>query len=163
MATLSVRPMTIYDIEAARHIEVTAYPEPWPERVFVDELAQENRRYVVAEFGGELTGYGGVMLVGDEAHITTLVVDPVHRKARLGTRLMLALVEAALEAGARSLTLEVRKSNEGAQALYTRFGLAPVGVRKRYYRDEDAFIMWAHDIDGDEYAERLDSIRGELT
>jgi ribosomal-protein-alanine N-acetyltransferase len=75
---------------------------------------------------------------------------------------MLRLVSAALEAGARSLTLEVRVSNAAAQALYRRFGMAPVGVRKAYYVDEDALIMWAHEIDSDEYAQRLDAIAAEL-
>ena len=56
----------------------------------------------------------------------------------------------------------MRISNRKAQALYTKFGMAPVGVRKLYYRDEDALIMWVHDIDGDLYGERLDSIRQEL-
>ncbi|MDH3518576.1 MAG: ribosomal-protein-alanine N-acetyltransferase, partial [Acidimicrobiia bacterium] len=70
--------------------------------------------------------------------------------------------EAALAGGARSLTLEVRSSNKAAQALYRRFGMAPVGVRKQYYRDEDALIMWAHEIDGDDYTARLDGIRSSL-
>ena len=62
--------------------------------------------------------------------------------------------------GAKNLTLEVRVSNRNAQALYQRFGMAPVGVRKRYYKDEDALVMWVHDIDSPEYRERLDEIAG---
>jgi ribosomal-protein-alanine N-acetyltransferase len=75
---------------------------------------------------------------------------------------MLALAEEARRAGAKSLTLEVRASNKNAQSLYTKFGMAPVGIRKRYYRDEDALIMWVHDIDRQEYEERLESIRAAL-
>jgi ribosomal-protein-alanine N-acetyltransferase len=75
---------------------------------------------------------------------------------------MLELATAARLAGASSLTLEVRVSNRNAQALYSKFGMAPVGVRKLYYRDEDALIMWVHDIDSSLYAERLDAIREEL-
>ena len=80
----------------------------------------------------------------------------------IGTRLVLAGIEAGLIAGGRSLTLEVRSSNRRAQDLYRRFGMGPVGVRKHYYRDEDAIIMWAHDIDGPEYRARLEGIRAEL-
>ena len=162
MATASLRPMSREDIAAARSLEQMAYTQPWSETVFADELALENRRYLVAEEEGRMVGYAGVMLVGTEAHVTTVVVHPDHRKARLGTRLVLGIVEAALESGAASLTLEVRRSNDGAQALYRHFGLAPVGVRKAYYQDEDALIMWAHDIDGPEYRALLDEIRKEL-
>ena len=50
-------------------------------------------------------------------------------------------------------------------ALYKRFGLAPVGVRPNYYPEtgEDALVMWARDIDSDEYAERLAAIEASLT
>ena len=69
----------------------------------------------------------------------------------MATRLVLELVERSLDEGARHLTLEVRVSNHGAQRLYNRFGLAPVGVRKHYYRDEDALIMWVTDVDRPDY------------
>ncbi len=54
--------------------------------------------------------------------------------------------------------------NTAAQALYRRFGFAPVGVRKNYYAEtgEDAIIMWARDIDTPAYAERLSQIEARL-
>ena len=63
-----------------------------------------------------------------------------------------------------NLTLEVRASNRGAQEMYRRFGFAPGGVRRNYYveNNEDAIVMWAHDIDGDEYAARLAAIERQL-
>jgi [ribosomal protein S18]-alanine N-acetyltransferase len=154
-----LRPMRSEDVKAAHDLEQRVYRQAWSEQVFLDELAQASRHYVVAEVDGVLAGYGGVMLVGEEAHITTVVVDPAHRQGRIATRLMLALIDDALAASAGALTLEVRVSNEAAQALYRRFGMAPVGVRKQYYRDEDALIMWVHDIASPVYRERLASIR----
>jgi ribosomal-protein-alanine N-acetyltransferase len=162
MATIALRPLVPDDIEAAGALEQSVYSQPWSTGVFADELAQPSRTYLAVEVDGDLVGYGGVMLVDDEAHITTVVVDPHRREQGLGTRLVMSLVQAARSGGARSLTLEVRASNKAAQALYRRFGMAPVGVRKRYYRDEDALIMWAHDIDGEDYAHRLEQLRREL-
>ena len=42
------------------------------------------------------------------------------------------------------MTLEVRRSNLAAQALYHQCGFLDVGYRKRYYEDnrEDALIMY---------------------
>ena len=162
LMAVELSPLTAEDIAAAAELEARTYATPWSEQVFRDELAAAGRRYLKAEDDGSLVGYGGIMLVDEEAHITTVVVSPDHRGGRLGTRLVLALVDEAVESGARSLTLEVRVSNDAAQALYRRFGMAPVGVRKRYYVDEDALIMWVHDIDSDEYADRLAAIRGGL-
>lgn len=156
---ITLRTMEDGDVDDALALEQRVYRQAWSRQVFLDELAQPSRRYVVVEVEGRLAGYGGVMMVAEEAHITTIVVDPDHRQSRVGTRLMLTLIDLALESGAESLTLEVRVSNEAAQRLYHRFGMAPVGVRKQYYRDEDALIMFVHDIDGADYRRRLDIIR----
>lgn len=161
-AELTIRPMVADDLDGVLEMERAIYPQPWSRPIFVDELRQPGRVYAVVLADRNLVGYGGVMLVGDDAHVTTLAVDPAARRYRIGTRLMLHLVERVLEMGARHLTLEVRMSNRGAQRLYSRFGMAPVGVRKAYYVDEDALIMWATDIDGEEYVQRLDGIRRHL-
>jgi ribosomal-protein-alanine N-acetyltransferase len=104
------------------------------------------------------------MFVVDEAHVTTLSVHPDHQGERIGTRLLAVLVREALDRETKALTLEVRATNEPAKALYARFGFAPAGIRRNYYAEvgEDALIMWAHDIDGAAYAERLTAIEADL-
>jgi [ribosomal protein S18]-alanine N-acetyltransferase len=149
-----IRPLTIDDLGAVVALEAASAPAPWSESVFRGELAAENRIYLAAEEDG-LVGFAGAMLVADEAHVTNLLVDPAWRRQGIGFELMKALIEAVVGAGARHLTLEVRSRNEAARALYARIGLAPVGVRQGYYGDDDALILWAHDIDGDEYLARL--------
>ena len=160
--TILIRTLAEEDLDAILEIERVTYPTPWTEGIFRDELVAPGRVYLVAEAGGQVVGYSGLMLVLPEAHVTSVTVDPERRGSRIGTRLMLRISEAALAAGAKSLTLEVRVSNRNAQALYQRFGMAPVGVRKRYYQDEDALVMWVHDIDSAAYRERLEEIERSL-
>jgi ribosomal-protein-alanine N-acetyltransferase len=104
-----------------------------------------------------VVGYGGLMLVQEDGHVTTLAVDPAWHRHRLWTRLLLALAVTAVDRGAEHLTLEVRAGNRAAQELYRAFGFAPAGIRKGYYSEtnEDAIIMWANDVDHPEYRERL--------
>ena len=151
------------DVASVLEIEQRVYLQPWSEAIFRNELGQPQRSYIVAvDDEQNVVGYGGVLLLGEDAHITTIAVDGSARGHRLGTRLMLELVEAALKHRAQHLTLEVRSSNRRAQSLYGRFGMAPVGIRKNYYIDEDALIMWVNNINDFEYQERLDSIRADL-
>ena len=77
---------------------------------------------------------------------------------------MAVLCRQAIERGATALTLEVRAGNTAAQSLYRRFGFAPAGVRREYYKDsgEDALVMWAYDVDAPAYAERLAAIEAPL-
>lgn len=161
--TVYVRPMSRSDIPAVAELESEIYDQPWPPRVFFDELAMENRRYLVATDGaGLVLGYCGLLIVEEDAHVTTIAVAPRARGHQLGSRLMLEMVDAAIDADTRHLTLEVRVSNDAAQKLYERFGFEPVGRRKNYYKDEDALVMWATDIDTDEYQNRVASIRSAL-
>ena len=109
-------------------------------------------------------GFAGLMLVAGDGHITNVGVDEACRRQAIATRLVLELARRALAEGAVALTLEVRVSNDAAQALYRRFGFVPAGVRKAYYADtnEDALIMWANDIDTPEYRARLFEIEAAL-
>jgi [ribosomal protein S18]-alanine N-acetyltransferase len=157
-----IRSMGLADLDRVLALERAVYPKPWSEGIFRDELAAAGRVYLVAEIDGELAGFAGMMVVGEDGHVTNLAVDPGRRRGRVATRLMVELVDRGLAAGARHLTLEVRVSNRSAQRLYARFGMAPVGVRKDYYIDEDALIMWVTDIDRPEYAARVAAIRSGL-
>jgi ribosomal-protein-alanine N-acetyltransferase len=78
--------------------------------------------------------------------------------------MLLTLARGAIERGCANLTLEVRMSNSGAQALYQRFGFVPAGVRKGYYPEtrEDALVMWANDVDQPPYAARLAAIERDV-
>ena len=157
------RDMAASDVADVLELERAIYPQPWSEGVFLDELSRSDRVYVVATLGGaDIVGFAGLMLVDVDAHVTTLAVRPQDRLAGLGTELMLELISRGLELGARNLTLEVRAANTGAQRLYEKFGMAAVRVRKHYYRDDDAVIMWANEIDRAEYGRRLAEIRTEL-
>ena len=146
-------------------IEAQVYPRPWSLGLFLSELAlRATRVYIVAKSGSTVVGYAGLMLTGSDGHVTTIAVDPVFHRRGVGSRLLVALSRAGIARGCTALTLEVRVSNDAAQELYRRFGYAPAGVRKNYYSEtnEDALVMWAHDVDLPAYADRLASIESAL-
>lgn len=152
-------------LRAVLHIEQQVYPQPWSLGVFLSELTLRSTRvYLVARVGHQVVGYLGLFQAVDDAHITTVAIDPGWRRRQVGTRLLAAAARAAIARGCRNLTLEVRVSNEPAQGLYRRFGFVPAGVRPKYYPDnfEDALIMWAHDIDSPGYARRLAEVEAGI-
>jgi len=164
-AEVHIVPMRRRHLKDVIAIEEQVYPRPWTTTLFLGELAiKGTRSYNIARIGRRLVGYVGLMMTLDDGHITTIAVDPSLQRGRIGTRLLLAATEDALERGARALTLEVRVSNTGAQALYQRFGFEAVGTRKGYYTEtnEDAIVMWATDISSDAYMERLRQIEATL-
>jgi [ribosomal protein S18]-alanine N-acetyltransferase len=159
-----ITPMRRRHLRQVLRIEQQVYPRPWSASVFHGELSHHDgsRCYVVAK-SGPVVGYGGFLVSMEDAHVTNIAVDPVRQRAKIGTRLLLALAYEARARGLRNLTLEVRVSNRAAQAMYQRFGFVPAGVRHKYYENvEDAIVMWAHDIHLPEYAERLRAIEAAL-
>ncbi len=161
---VDVVPLAKTHLEAVMAIDAQVYPKPWSKKLWHSELGRTDRIYRVALDHGRVVGHIGIMLVDQDAHVMTVAVGPAVQGRRIGTRLLVSVIPAALAAGSRALTLEVRVSNKGAQALYRRFGMAPVGVRKAYYEPdgEDALVMWADDIASDAYATRLASIEETL-
>ena len=161
-AQVTLSPMRRRHVRDVLAIERVVYPRPWSAALFFSELAQRaTRTYLVAHEGRTLVGYGGLMCHLDEGHITTLAVRPEVQHRKIGSRLLLALVEEARSRPVRSLALEVRVANWPAQRLYSWFGFRPVGVRKNYYAEtgEDALVMWIDDLGSDEIGSRIDRIR----
>lgn len=135
-------------IKEVQAIEQIAQPAPWSERSFRNELNHPGGIFLVCETSKGVVGYGGAWVVADECHIITVTVTPDSQRQGIGSKLVSELLHRSLEKGATCATLEVRAGNSGAIQLYEKFGFSQVGVRKKYYPDnqEDAIVMWLYDL-----------------
>ena len=137
-------PMRESDLEEVMAIERAIYSHPWTRGNFVDSL---NAGYECRclRLGTELLGYFVVMVAAQEAHLLNLSIDAGHQRRGLGSGLLRDAADLARRLGARNVFLEVRPSNRGAQALYTRFGFRKIGTRRGYYPAqagrEDAIVL----------------------
>ncbi len=138
---LTIRPFQIKDLPAVLKVEENAFEKPWSKELFLGDLESATARYFVAEADGCIVGYAGASLIVDEVHIANIAVHSDYRKKGVGRALLVHLIEETLKEGATFYTLEVRRSNLPAQALYQSRGFSVAGERKNYYGDEDALIM----------------------
>jgi ribosomal-protein-alanine N-acetyltransferase len=147
--TLRFEALRTDHIHKILEIETRTNGAPWSERAFQNELTHEDRIFLVAIAGGEIVGYGGVWLVIDEAHVTTLAIAESLRRQGIGEKLMIDLLNKSKEVGMVCSTLEVRAGNEAAIKLYEKLGYKITARRKGYYPDnkEDAAVMWLYDLD----------------
>jgi ribosomal-protein-alanine N-acetyltransferase len=111
-----------------------------------------------------IIGYAGLWLMTDEAHITTIAVDPEFQGNGIGELLLLGLIERSVQIGAHWLTLEVRVTNHVAQALYEKYTFKEMGLRRRYYSDngEDALVMWTDPVESDTFQDAVRDNRDRL-
>ena len=137
-ATVVLGPLLASDAPRCAELERMLFPgdDPWSERAFREELLA-GFHYVAARLDETLVGYAGLALMGTDAEVHTIGVDPAHRGRGIGRALLRALLEAA-DAAHATVFLEVRTDNEAAHALYVSEGFAVVGLRRRYYTPSGA-------------------------
>ena len=135
--------MTVADIDAVMAIERAAFASPWSRQFFLQELRAPNARSILCHSGGDPIGYVIYWEVVDEMDIHNVAVHPGHRRRGVARAMLEGLIGSAAERGVRRMTLEVRRSNDAAQALYRSLGFEFCGLRRGYYSDngEDAWLM----------------------
>ncbi|KUL33457.1 ribosomal-protein-alanine acetyltransferase [Streptomyces sp. NRRL F-4489] len=141
--------MRWWDLEPVLALEHDLFPEDaWSPGMFWSELAHARgplatRRYLVAEQGGRIVGYGGLAAVDGTGDVQTIATARDQWGTGLGGRLLTALLGAATAFECHEVLLEVRVDNVRAQRLYTRFGFEPIGFRRGYYQpgNVDALVM----------------------
>ncbi|MBN1247734.1 MAG: ribosomal protein S18-alanine N-acetyltransferase [Anaerolineae bacterium] len=147
------------DIPSVVSLDRQVFHDPWPESAYVQEIYfNPQAHYFVLELldptltrtwhdhrrqrTARLLGFAGMRVEGRRGHISTLAVRSEWRGQRLGEALLLTAVDQAAHDGAHLVGLEVRVSNDVAQALYTKYGFSHHSRLERYYANgEDAYYM----------------------
>jgi ribosomal-protein-alanine N-acetyltransferase len=142
--TPQLAPMRESDLAEVAAVESAIYTHPWTRGNFADSL-RAHYPCCTLRLGSELIGYFVLMVSAGEAHLLNLSVAAAHQRRGHGSALLAEVMRLARSLGARTLFLEVRPSNVGAQALYRRFGFRHVGLRRGYYPAhggrEDALVL----------------------
>ncbi len=143
---LVARPMLARDVDAVMAVEVRAYAFPWSRGNFIDSLAAGYLAEVRVDARAGIVGYMVAMPGVGELHLLNLTVAPEWQGQGIAGEMLDALEAHGRRQGFDTLWLEVRASNERAQALYRRRGFAAVGTRRGYYpaargTREDAVVM----------------------
>ena len=162
---MAIEPMAQSDLPAVLRIEGLSFSTSWPMNAFSNEI-RDNKlaHYFVGRLGGTVVAYGGIWVILEDSHVTTIAVHPEYRGLKLGEEMLLKLLDEAIAQGAAWITLEVRESNDVAQKLYRKYGFTTVSTRRGYYSDngENALVMWAGNLKGELYGARLRVLRAAL-
>ncbi len=136
------------DLPRVLEIERASFALPWSEGMLRDDLARSDRVWRVAESGGRVVAFGGIMVVSSEAHVMDIAVECDHRREGHARELLVGLMADAVARGAARMTLEVRESNAEALALYASCGFDVAGRRIGYYPEtgEDALVLWSRPL-----------------
>lgn len=143
---LEIVPATRADLDAVHAIEEASFPAPWRREFFEGELAAAGRFNIVAKRHGVVAGYLFSMWIFDEMHVNKIAVAESARRCGIADALMARCFAFAREHGVVSIALEVRKSNDGAQAFYRHLDFETSYIRPRYYPDGEAAVVMTRAI-----------------
>lgn len=140
---LVIRPALPEDAAGIAALEKQCFSAPWSEQAVAAELAADGAVFLTAWCGAALAGYAGYRAVCGEGYLGNVAVAPALRRRGVGRTLMEALILQAERQNLAFLTLEVRRSNHAAIALYSGLGFRQAGVRPGYYTapKEDALLL----------------------
>lgn len=153
-ASVSISQMREHDLIEVVEIEEASGLSRWGWDAYYGELAYpKDTVMLIAHHAYEerrlesfrVLGFIAARLMADELHINNMAVRDGCRKAGIGGLLLGSALVEGKRRGARRSFLEVRASNEAAQALYEKFGFSVSARRPGYYTDppEDALVMTA--------------------
>lgn len=137
-----IRFMKEEDIQGVAEVEKECFSSPWSEKSLREELENPQAYFFVADVGGEIAGYMGTISAFGECSVTNIAVKEKWRNKGIASSVLHRAILNSVYLGDEFITLEVRKSNTSAIALYEKFGFVKMGERKNFYRQptEDAFI-----------------------
>jgi [ribosomal protein S18]-alanine N-acetyltransferase len=149
-AALRFRRMRLEDLPRVVEIEKDGFKHPWSRELLERELSHAWSTVLLAVEDGPaprrpevVVGFIVYWLVHDEVHVLNIATAREQRRRGVGRALMEEAEEAGRRRGATLSTLEVRRSNLAAIALYRSMGYRQAGVRPNYYAEEreDAIVM----------------------
>jgi len=143
---ISIEPAASTDIDAIHRLETEAFPAPWRREFFESELHASGRLNLVARRGRAIVGYVFAMYFFDEMHVNKIAVAEAERRQGIALTLMKACDDFARREQIKTISLEVRESNDGAQAFYRRLGFAKLYVRPKYYPDGEAAVVMMREV-----------------
>jgi ribosomal-protein-alanine N-acetyltransferase len=140
-ATLVIEPARLGDVSAIHAIEQASFPAPWRREFFESELAASHRLNLVARREDVIVGYLFAMWLFDEMHVNKIAVLETERRQGIADSLMERCFSFAREHEVHTISLEVRKSNSGAQEFYRHLDFRSSYLRPRYYPDGEAAVV----------------------
>lgn len=145
---ITYRLMQAQDAPGVFKVDQACFKHNWTQDSYNAETKNILSNYIVAEFNGEIVGFGGFWQVIDEAHITNIAVLEEYRQTGVGQAIMNEMLALALQKGCIGMTLEVRGDNQPAINFYLKNKFTREGRRKDYYgTGMDAIIMWRYGLE----------------
>ena len=158
---LSIKKATNDNLDEVYLLELSTYKEySWTKETIKQEINSAHSYFYVACIDANIIAYICMWRINTEGHLINLVVTESYRRRHIADILLYNIILLSIKQGVTCITLEVREGNKSASSLYKKFLFKLIGRRKGYYQNnnEDALILWLHNINSESYLNHLNTI-----
>ena len=138
---IKIEKMNLNHLNELQEILISDFDDFWSFSTLKEELENENSSYIIGKINNEIIGFAGLKKIFDQADIMNIVIKKTYRNQGIGTLLLENLILLAKELNISTLFLEVNEQNKPAIHLYEKLGFKKLGVRKKYYNNNNGIIM----------------------
>ena len=155
MDKIDICKMDVNDLESIKDILFTEFDDFWTYNVFKEEILNPNSQYIVAKIDNNIVGFAGIWKAVDVIHITNIVTKKDLRNKGIGSILLDNLIKLSCKMeDVTSITLEVNENNLPAINLYEKYGFKKVGLRKKYYNNQNNALLMTKELKGETNEEK---------
>lgn len=138
---IKIEKMNLNHLNELQEILISDFDDFWSFSTFKEEVENENSSYIIGKINNEIIGFAGLKKIFDQADIMNIVIKKTYRNQGIGTLLLENLILLAKDLNISTLFLEVNEQNKPAIHLYEKLGFEKLGVRKKYYNNNNGIIM----------------------
>lgn len=140
-SNIEVTQMSIDDLENIKDVLQSEFDDFWNYNIFKNELTNIFSKYVVAKQYNTIVGFAGMQIILDEATIMNIVTKATKRNSGIASKMLEKLIDIAKDCNLKSITLEVNENNTAAINLYKKYNFKQVGLRRKYYKNQDSAVL----------------------
>lgn len=138
---IKIEKMNLNHLNKLQEILISDFDDFWSFSTLKEEVENENSSYIIGKINNEIIGFAGLKKIFDQADIMNIVIKKTYRNQGIGTLLLENLILLAKDLNISTLFLEVNEQNKPAIHLYEKLGFEKLGVRKKYYNNNNGIIM----------------------
>ena len=138
---IKIEKMNLNHLNELQEILISDFDDFWSFSTLKEEVENENSSYIIGKINNEIIGFAGLKKIFDQADIMNIVIKKTYRNQGIGTLLLENLILLAKDLNIFTLFLEVNEQNKPAIHLYEKLGFEKLGVRKKYYNNNNGIIM----------------------
>ena len=138
---IKINKMMLSDLDEIKDFLIKDFDDFWNYQIFKEEITNNNSNYFILRYDNEIICISGYKKILDEADLMNIITKKDKRNLGFAKILLKEIINICRRENLKTITLEVNEKNLPAISLYKYFNFKEIGLRKKYYNNQDNAIL----------------------